>query len=127
MKFALQISPLLNLNIYNFGRIVRRIKTTILKFLRPFHIRAIGDRIKARALDDGKYVAMASLDLSAAFDVVNVPLLIKRMKILGLPDDVTCLVEIWLNERYFYVEVDGISSRLVLTWFGIIQGSYWSQ
>ena len=28
----------------------------------------------SRALDDGNYVAMASLDLSAAFDVVDVPL-----------------------------------------------------
>ena len=33
----------------------------------------------ARALDDDEFVAMASLDLSAAFDVVNVPLLIKRL------------------------------------------------
>ena len=31
----------------------------------------------ARALDGGEFVAVASLDLSAAFDVVNVPLLIK--------------------------------------------------
>ena len=38
----------------------------------------------SRALDDDEYVAMASLDLSAAFGVVNVPLLIKRLKILGL-------------------------------------------
>ena len=35
----------------------------------------------ARALDDGEFVAMARLDLSSAFDVVDVPLLIKRLKI----------------------------------------------
>ena len=66
---------------------------------------------------------MASLDLSAAFDVVNVGLLVKRMKIIGLPEDITSLVETWLTERFFYVEVDGVTSRLVTTWFGIIQGS----
>ena len=51
----------------------------------------------------------SSLDLSAAFDVVNVGLLVKRMKIIGLPEDITSLVEIWLTERFFYVEVDGVT------------------
>ena len=48
----------------------------------------------ARALDDDEYVAIASLDLSAAFDVVDVPLLIKRLRVIGLPDDV-------ITERLF--------------------------
>ena len=34
----------------------------------------------ARALDDDEFMALASLDLSSAFDVVDVTLLIKRMK-----------------------------------------------
>ena len=55
----------------------------------------------SRALDDNEYVAMASLDLSAAFDVVNVPLLIKRLGIIGLPGDNIKLVETWLTERFF--------------------------
>ena len=50
-------------------------------------------------LDDDNFVAMASLDLSCAFDVVNVPLLIKRLTIIGLPEDVVGLVEVWLTER----------------------------
>ena len=54
----------------------------------------------ARALDDDCYVALASIDLSAAFDVVDVGLLIKRLRILGLPDDVITLIEMWLKERY---------------------------
>ena len=44
---------------------------------------------------------MASLDLSAAFDVVNVKLLPKRMKSIVVPNDVTQLIENWLSERYF--------------------------
>ena len=67
----------------------------------------------SRSLDDDEYVAMAGLDLSAAFDVVNVPLLIKRLKIIGLPGDVIGLIEIWLKERYFYVEIDNVTSELV--------------
>ena len=39
--------------------------------------------IMARALDDDNYVLMASLDLSAAFDVVNINLLMKRLKRLA--------------------------------------------
>ena len=53
----------------------------------------------ARALDIGKFALMANLDLSSAFDVVNVKLLMKRMQIVGLPYDVIDLVEIWLSDR----------------------------
>ena len=62
----------------------------------------------ARALDDNKFVLMASLDLSAAFDIVNVPLLVKRLRVIGLPNDVVELIEMWLRDRYFYVTVNGI-------------------
>ena len=37
----------------------------------------------SRALDDDEYVAMASLNLSAAFDIVDLPLLMKRLEIIG--------------------------------------------
>ena len=46
------------------------------------------------------YVALAGIDLSAAFDVVDVELLIKRLTLLGLPKDVIKLIKIWLTERY---------------------------
>ena len=42
----------------------------------------------ARALDSNMYTAMASLDLSSAFDIVNINLLLKRLEIVGLPDDI---------------------------------------
>jgi hypothetical protein len=66
---------------------------------------------------------MASLDLSAAFDVVNVDLLLKRMKIIGLPDDITQLVENWLSERYFYVSINGNNSFVHCSDVGTVQGS----
>ena len=77
----------------------------------------------ARALDDNKYVLLASLDLSAAFDIVNVPLLVKQLRVAGLPNDVVELIEVWLKSRYFYVSVNGKESYIKETWFGIIQGS----
>ena len=48
----------------------------------------------AGALDDDNYVALASLDLSTAFDIVNVAPLLKRLQIMGLPADVVSLKEI---------------------------------
>ena len=44
---------------------------------------------------------MASVDFSTAFDVVDAKLLIKRMKILGIRDDIVKLVEVWLTEKLF--------------------------
>ena len=38
----------------------------------------------SNACDDGKYAALASLDLTAAFDVVDRKLLRKRLQIMGI-------------------------------------------
>ena len=66
---------------------------------------------------------MASLDLSAAFDVVNVDLLMERLTVLGLPDDILSLIEIWLKERMYYVEIDGEVSKFYNITHETIQGS----
>ena len=69
------------------------------------------------------YALMASLDLSAAFDVVNVELLLKRLNIIGLPSDVIDLVSVWLTNRYFYVSLDGSNSNVHECNVGTVQGS----
>ena len=69
------------------------------------------------------YALMASLDLSAAFDVVNIELLLKRMRIIGLPPDLIELVSVWLTNRYFYVSIDGCSSIVHDCNVGTVQGS----
>ena len=61
--------------------------------------------IIARSLDKDNYIVTASLDLSAAFDVVNIELLLKRLRVLGLPDEVVALIKIWLKNRLFYLYV----------------------
>ena len=77
----------------------------------------------ARTLDEDKLVLLASLDLSSAFDIVNVDLLIKRLHILGLPKDVIELIGVWLNNRMFYVTVEGNNSLLYELLMGTVQGS----
>ena len=79
--------------------------------------------IIARALDEDNYVAMASLDLSAAFDVVNIDLLIDRLRVLGVPCDMVGLLSIWLRNRFFYVEIGNNTSVFVPINSGTIQGS----
>ena len=79
--------------------------------------------IIARATDENNYVLMASLDLSAAFDHVNVNLLVKILKIIGMPKDLVKLIEIWLTDRTFYVEINGINSRVYNSIDGTVQGS----
>lgn len=77
----------------------------------------------ARALDDGEFVLVSSLDLSAAFDLVDVNLLLKRLKIIGFPSDVFELIKEWLSERFFYVDIDGRNSYLYELLLGTVQGS----
>ena len=77
----------------------------------------------SRALDEDKHVLMASIDLSAAFDVVNIDLLLERLRIVGLPVDVVELVKVWLTNRSFYVELNDLNSVLHDINSGTIQGS----
>ena len=77
----------------------------------------------ARALDDSEYALMATLDLSSTFDVVNVDLLLKRIKKLGLPDDMISLISKWLSIRYFYVGLEIGNSNVNCTRVGTVQGS----
>jgi hypothetical protein len=77
----------------------------------------------AALMDQDQYVAMASLDLSAAFDVVNVDLLLLRLRKMGLPIDVINLLESWLKDRQCYVEVRSSCSRYFDSDEGTVQGS----
>ena len=79
--------------------------------------------IIARALDKDEFVLVASLDLSSAFDMVNIPLLLKRMRIIGLPHDVIDLVRVWLMNRSYYVSVSGGNSCFFDLLLGTVQGS----
>ena len=77
----------------------------------------------SRAIDENNYYVLASLDLSAAFDLVNRELLFERMQIMGIPDDIVTLLKDWLNDRKFYVDINGNHSTLQSDNYGTIQGS----
>ena len=68
-------------------------------------------------------MVVASLDLSSAFDLVNVNLLIKRLIRIGLPSDVVNLISAWLRDRSFYVSIDGENSVIFDLLLGTVQGS----
>jgi hypothetical protein len=74
-------------------------------------------------MDQDQYVTVASLDLSAAFDVVNVDLLLIRLEKMGLPTDVISLLESWLKDRQCYVEVRNSCSQYFDSNDGTVQGS----
>ena len=77
----------------------------------------------AALMDQDQYVGMASLDLSAAFDVVNVDLLLERLTKMGMPVDITNLLEVWLKNRQSYVEVRNCCSQYYDSNCGTVQGS----
>ncbi len=79
--------------------------------------------IIAKAMDEDHYVAVASMDLTAAFDVLNVDLLLTRLKIMGIPNDVIQLITAWLKDRVAYVEVGSTCSEYYAVDFGSGQGS----
>jgi hypothetical protein len=67
---------------------------------------------------------VASIDLRSAFDVVNVELLLKRMRIICLPEDLIELVKVWLSDRmYNYVSIGGKNSCMFDLLWGTVQGS----
>ena len=77
----------------------------------------------SNALDNDEYAAVVSLDLSAAFDVVDHSLLIKRLQKLNLPTKIINLLNAWLKNRNMFVTVNECSSIFVDIIAGTLQGS----
>ena len=73
--------------------------------------------------DRGEFVTMTSLDLTAAFDVVNHNLLKRKLQQIGLPKIITDIISEWLTERQFYCEIKGKTSTLRQITHGTVQGS----
>ena len=74
-------------------------------------------------MDNDDFALVSSIDLSSAFDVVNIDLLLKRLRIIGLPPDCIGLIEVWLKNRCFYVSIDNNNSALFDLLLGTVQGS----
>jgi hypothetical protein len=74
-------------------------------------------------LDNNEYALMSSIGLSAVFDVVDVKLLTKILKMVGLPNNVISLIEVCLAKRTYNVTINRICSTFYNLGKGIIQGS----
>ncbi len=70
-----------------------------------------------------EYVAVASQILVQALEVMNVDLLLKRLKVMGMLADLIKLLMSWLNDRASYVKVDRECSAYFLLQEGTVKGS----
>ena len=77
----------------------------------------------ARAIDQGKFASIASLDLNVAFDVINVNLPLKRLQTIWMPINKVDLTELWLKERAFCVNAKGSNSYIRIINVGSVKGS----
>jgi hypothetical protein len=66
-------------------------------------------------------MALITVALSVKFNVVNVKLLVKGFRQIGLPDDLVILIGNWLSTRYFYVSINGSNLYLHLLYFKTLQ------
>jgi hypothetical protein len=53
----------------------------------------------SRALDKNEYAVMSSLDLSEAFNVVNINLLVKRLKRIGISSGVVKVIQVTVGTQ----------------------------
>jgi hypothetical protein len=73
----------------------------------------------ARSLDNDNYVLVSSLNLSSAFEVVKIDLLLQRLKIIALPEDIITLISFWLRVRITYASI-GCQNPI---WFDLLMGT----
>ena len=77
-----------------------------------------------QALDAGDFALLISLDLSAAFDSVDHPTLLERLRIsYGINDAVLLWFTSYLLDRQQHVRVSNTRSKPSTVLFGVPQGS----
>ena len=76
-----------------------------------------------RASSDGNLSGVVLIDLSAAFDLVNHELLLKKLRIYGVQEDFLNWIKSYLNERYQAVWISHVLSEYRECNVGVPQGS----
>ena len=76
-----------------------------------------------QAATKGQVSGVVLVDLSAAFDLVSPALLVKKLKIYGLEEDITTWITSYLTDRYQSVWIDHTYSGLIENSIGVPQGS----
>ena len=76
-----------------------------------------------RAAGQGQVSGVVLLDLSAAFDLVDPQLLVKKLRAYGLDEDMCTWISSYLQNRYQAVWIDHAYSSFVHNSIGVPQGS----
>ena len=76
-----------------------------------------------RAAHEGKLSGVVLLDLSAAFDLVDSDLLLKKLQIYGFDNDILYWIRSYLVNRYQAVWIDHVLSNFLHCEAGVPQGS----
>ena len=76
-----------------------------------------------RAAAAGQVSGVILIDLSAAFDLVDSDLLIKKLKIYGIDDEMLLWIKSYLTERHQAVWIDHVYSEFRSHSIGVPQGS----
>ena len=77
----------------------------------------------ARAASQGQFSGAVLLDLSAAFDLVDHTLLLKKLRIYGADEDCLCWIESYFSNRAQAVWIDHVFSEYLECKVGVPQGS----
>ncbi len=80
----------------------------------------------SNACDSGNYATLASLDLTAAFDVVDRKLLKFFLKIIGVPGQLIHLLDDWLSNQSVFCEVNKNNSELLDINFWQFRSQFWA-
>ena len=75
------------------------------------------------AASKGQVSGVVLVDLSAAFDLVSPSLIIQKLKVLWLQEDITTWILSYLTERYQTVWIDHVFSDFLENSIGVPQGS----
>ena len=73
--------------------------------------------------DRGELVAVVSMDLSKAFDVIQYPLLLSKLRAYGMDDKSCALIRNYLSSRTQRVKVGDTFSTWESVKRGVLQGS----
>ena len=75
------------------------------------------------AATKGQVSGVVLVDLSAAFDLVSPSLLIQKLKVYGLEEDIATWISSYLTDRYPSVWIDHVYSDFLENSIGVPQGS----
>ena len=74
-------------------------------------------------IESNQYIRMINIDFLKAFDCVSHPLLIRKLRIIGLSENFIKWFQSYLSGRTQYAEYNGILSEKANVLWGVPQGS----